>query len=134
MAEPVLQDDRTIADSAELWRRIPPWHFVLDENSGEIRPSSAAFDNDADGSPMSVFLAEVMAELRKVPPDALRGQEDFALAALTTGLARTNGQSVVRDPLPEEPAHALVAGPKPRSVRRKLSRGAKWVIAPSSTV
>jgi len=133
MAEPTLQDDQTITDSADLWRRIPPWHFVFDENSGEVRPSSAAFDNDPDGSPMSVLLADLMVELKKAPLDALSGHESFALAAITAGLARANGQAVVRDPLPDEPTHALVAGLKTKSVRRKLARGAQWVIAPDTS-
>jgi hypothetical protein len=50
-------DDPTISDETELWRRIPPWHFFHDENLGRIRPSSAAFENHPDGSPMSVLLA-----------------------------------------------------------------------------
>jgi hypothetical protein len=24
-------DDATITNEAKLWRRVPPWHFVLDE-------------------------------------------------------------------------------------------------------
>ena len=29
---PEPSDDPTVPDEAELWRRIPPWHFVVDEN------------------------------------------------------------------------------------------------------
>ena len=50
-------DDPTIPDDAELWRRIPPWHFFHDANLGQIRPWSAAFEDHPNGSPMSVLLA-----------------------------------------------------------------------------
>jgi len=50
-------DDPTIPDDAERWRRIPPWHFFHDENLRQIRPSSAAFEDHPNGSPMSVLLA-----------------------------------------------------------------------------
>jgi hypothetical protein len=56
MAVDDYSDDPSIPDDAELWRRIPPWHFVDDENLRQIRPSSAAFEDDPDGSPMSVIL------------------------------------------------------------------------------
>ena len=58
MEADTLRDDPTIPDLAELWRRIPPWHLVKDDNLGRVRPSSAAFDNHPNGSPMSVLLAQ----------------------------------------------------------------------------
>jgi hypothetical protein len=48
-------DDPTIAHSEALLRRVPPKHFYLDENLGRLRPSSAAFEDDDDGEPMSVY-------------------------------------------------------------------------------
>jgi hypothetical protein len=53
------------------------------------------------------------------------------LAAVTAGLVRKCGQSVVRDPLLEEPAHALVVGTKTDSVRKRLAKGSTWVVARS---
>jgi len=119
-------DDATIPDEADLWRRIPPWHFVLDQNSGQIRPSSAAFDNDPNGSPMSVVLGAESSG----PEAVLAGHSGFALASFTAGLARECHQGIARDPLPEEPAHALVFGPKTKAVRRRLARESVWVIPP----
>lgn len=78
-------DDPTISDEAELWRRIPPWHVVSDQNSGQRRASSAAFDNDPDGSPMSVVLAAESGG----PAAALAGHPEYALATITAGLARS---------------------------------------------
>lgn len=81
-------DDATIADEAILLRRIPPRHLVYDENLMRWRPSSAAFENHPDGSPMSVLLADVLRTSGRNAADALRGHEGFALAAITAGLAR----------------------------------------------
>jgi hypothetical protein len=44
-------DDASIRDEADLWRRIPPWHCIYDENLGRWRPSSSAFAADPDGHP-----------------------------------------------------------------------------------
>lgn len=55
MAQDNYRDDPAILNDAQLWRRIPPWHLVNDQNLGTVRPSSAAFDNDPDGRPMSIL-------------------------------------------------------------------------------
>jgi hypothetical protein len=125
-------DDPTIADDAVLWRRIPPWHVIFDANLGRPRPSKAAFEDHPNGSPMSVVLAEEVARSGRAAADVLRGHEDFALAAITAGLARERNQGVARDPVPEEPAHAVVFGRKTESVKRALARGSQWVLPPSS--
>ncbi|HYM10426.1 MAG TPA: hypothetical protein VEU62_06830 [Bryobacterales bacterium] len=130
MGDDSYQDDPTIPDQAQLWRRIPPWHFVRDENLGRLRPSSAAFCNHPDGSPMSILLAEDMAAAGRAPNEALRGHEGFALASITAGLARGCRQGVARDPLREEPAHGIVFGEKSKLARKKLAAGSQWVIPP----
>ena len=124
-------DDSTILDEAELWRRIPPWHFVKDENLGQGRPSKAAFDNHPNGSPMSVVLADMVTESGRDPSTVLTGHEGFALAAITAGLARACEQGVAREPLSDEPAHAVVFGKKTDSVKKKLARGSRWIVPPS---
>ena len=112
MPEPAEADDLTITDDSALWRRIPPRHFVFDQNLGRLRPSTAAFENHPDGSGMSVFLgAEVVARGRG-PDDVLAGHTGYALAAITAGLARAMRQAIVRRPLVDEPAHAEVRGHK----------------------
>ena len=131
MAEtPALSDDPSILDSASLWRRIPPWHFVFDHNLNVLRPSSAAFDDHPNGSPMSVVLGDDLLAAGRPPKSALADCAGFALASLAAGLARSTGQGIMRAPLPEEPAHAEVFGPKSGSVRRALAKGSTWVIAP----
>jgi hypothetical protein len=121
-------DDLTIPDDAVLWRRIPSWHWVQDENLGRMRPSTAAFEDDDDGSPMSVALASECAG----PEVVLAGHEGFALAAFTAGFARQRGQRIARDPRPGEPWHAVVIGKKTHSVRKQLARDCQWVVAPPS--
>jgi hypothetical protein len=62
------QDDPSTPDSAHLWRRIPPWYLVWDDNRGAIRISSAAFDNDRDGSTTSIVLGELVLSQGRLPP------------------------------------------------------------------
>ena len=121
-------DDTSIPDTSELWRRIPPRHFYADDNESGMRPSSAAFEDDPDGGPLSVFLAaEALA-----PQHVLEGHEGYALAALTAGFARANCQIIARDPRPGPPGHALVVGRKTHGTRKKFARQARWVVSPSA--
>ncbi len=119
-------DDPSIPDEAELWRRVPPDFYTYDERLGRRRPSSGAFDNHRDGSPMSVVLA---AESRGVDA-VLAGYAGYGLVAITAGLARACGQGVVRAPLPDEPAHAHVVGAKTSSVKKRLARDARSIVEP----
>lgn len=126
MAGAQYRDDSTIPDDAKLWRRIPPRWFHHDESLGRSRPAKAAFDDDPDGSPMSVVIAA-----EALGPDAvLAGHEGYALAAFTAGLARACGLQITRAPTEDQPAHALAAGRKTDSVRRRLARGSQWVVPP----
>ena len=129
MAYDEYSDDPTIPDDAELWRRIPPWHFVPDENLGQIRPSSAAFEDHPDGSPMSVLLAAEAGD----PQHALAGHQEFALASITAALVRGLGLGVAKDPLPDEPAHAVVFGKKNKRVSRRLAIGSRWIVPPPTS-
>lgn len=123
-------DDPTILDIDILWRRIPPIHFVHDQNLDRMRPTSAAFMDSPDGSPMSVFLAKIVQESGRSPDDALVGHTGYALSAVTAGLARERKQGVSRDPKPNEPAHALVFGKKTDAVRKAFAKKSEWVIPP----
>ena len=125
-----FNDDLTITDDAALWRRIPSWHFVYDENLGRMRPSSAAFDNDGDDHPMSIVLAELVLVSGRNHTEILAGHIGFALAQFTAGLARSKQQGVQRDPLSDEPAHALVFGKKSGSVKRAFANASQWIVPP----
>jgi hypothetical protein len=129
-----LSDDGSIADQEQLWRRIPPRWWVKDEQLGRLRPSSAAFTNDPDGSPMSIQIASVLAANGLGPGHVLAGPQHrgFALASVTAGSVRQLGQGVMRTPLPGDPAHGEVLGHKPKRVQKALARQAMWVVPPSA--
>jgi hypothetical protein len=134
MAHQEFTDDVSLSDEAELWRRVPPGHVIFDSNVGRKRPSKAAFDDHKDGSPMSVVLADLVLQSGRTPQHIVAGHYQFALAAFSAGLARSKQQGVARDPVPGEPAHALVFGKKTDSVKRALARGSVWVIEPPDDV
>lgn len=133
MAELAYANDPTIADESVLWRRIPPRWAVLDENRGGLRVSSAAFDNSDDGTPTSVHLAEVASAVGLRPADILQRYDGYGMASLTAGQARGCGQAVGPDALPDDPTHGYIAGPKPKSVKRRLAAAAVWVISPPNS-
>ena len=107
-------DDPTIGDDAELWRRVPPLHWVPDATAAGRRVSSAAFDDPE----MSVVIA---AECDGGEATLLRGHDGFGIARFTAGDVRALGWSVVRAPLDELPGHANVLGKKTTGARRKLA-------------
>lgn len=131
MGERAYADDLTIADGAVLWRRIHPM-WAVEENHGGLRVSSAAFDDSKDGSPTSVFIADIVRSTGRQAGQLLAGFKDYGLAALTAGQARAPGQRVARDPLPEEPAHAFIVGKKTKPVKRALAAACRWEVAPTS--
>ena len=123
-------DDLTICDASRLLRRIPPWHFVFDDNLDRWRPKSAAFANHPNGSPMSVLVADVVEDTGRSLADALTNYPGFALASITAGLARKCEQGIAREPLEDEPAHAVVFGRKTKGVQRRLAKKCEWVLPP----
>lgn len=128
MAHHPYADDPTIADDSVLWRRIPPMWVVPDENRDGLRVSSAAFDNSEDGTPTSIHLADVAIKIGRAPADIVQRFVGYGLASLTAGQARQCGQAVGHDPLPDDPTHGFIAGPKSKSVKRRLSAACIWVI------
>jgi DNA-binding transcriptional LysR family regulator len=118
-------DDRTIPDDAELWRRIHPRWFVLDEVTGERRVSTQAFENSPDDSGTSVVIAAESSEAM-----VMAGFDDYGLAMLTAGLAREQGQGVRRVPLPDVPGHAQIEGQKTRLVKKALAAGCRLLRRP----
>ncbi len=132
MSEPQHQDDPTIADDDNLWRRVPIGsnHILFDENLGRYRPTSAAFDDSPDGSSMSILIEQIVLQSGRTAQSTMVGHDSYALASITARLARTQNQAIVRDPQPDEEAHGLVCGKKTKGVKSKLAKGAAWVIPP----
>jgi len=130
---PHYLDDSSIGNNEDLWRRVPPWHIIYDENLGRLRPSKAAFEDHPSGSPMSILFATLVLESNRTGEQVLADHSGFALAAISAGLGRSKQQAIARDPLPEEPAHGVVAGRKTDSVKRFFAKAALWVVAPTGT-
>ena len=125
-----LSDDKSIIDDEQLFRRIPPEWVVDDPKTGGKRPSSQAFQDNRDGSPMSVQLQEVLEENQIPVETIIEGHENFSVASITAGFARKNSQGIIRAPLDNDPAHAEVFGKKPKSVMRNFSHNSIWIIPP----
>jgi hypothetical protein len=131
MANPPLSDDPTIAPSAQLWRRLHPSWVVPDENAGQPRISSAAFDDSRDGSPLSVLIADVVADSGRLIHDVLAPFPGYGIAAMTAADARAARQGVARTPEPDEPAHGSVFGPKTGATKKAMARAARLLVRPA---
>jgi hypothetical protein len=129
-------DDETISDDTLLYRRVlnqadpPVRQIIWDDNNKRWRPSSVAFDDHRDGSPMSIAIDDTLRELKMCPESVLKGHEGFSLAAFPAKVARQNGQGVMRKPLENDPAHGEVFGKKTKSVKKALAINSHWYIEP----
>ncbi len=122
------EDDPSIKGAWTLWRRIPPWHFTPDGKGGQ-RASSAAFEDDPDGDPMSVTIVEKGGEIDR----AMAGHDGYGLVAISVQEMRDKGQKIVFKPTADEPAHGIVVGEKNKKrFCRKVAKAAKWVVPPPS--
>jgi len=130
MEEPAnFADDPAIADDVDLWRRILPRWVVRDENTGELRLSSAAFDDSPDGSPMSVIIEKIAMAQQITPAKVLSGYDGYSLCAFTAGAARALELRIATRPeVRGEPAHGFVVGKKTGSVKKQLRKASRWVI------
>ena len=125
---PDLDDDLSIGNKEDLWRRIFPRWWVHDANLGGKRLSTAAFEDSKNPhSPMSVTIASECAS----PDVLLAGHDGYGLAVFTAGDARDCRQKVARTPTEDDPAHASVIGKKTGSVKNCLRRVARVLKEPS---
>jgi len=123
MADGDQADDKTIPDEAVIWRRVAP-DQAKPTDEGLI-PTPSAFRDSSD-SPMSAILAADSTTER-----ALGECPDNGVVGITAGELRALGQRLIRDPVDGEPAHLLVAGPKPRGgFQKRVSKAATWVVYP----
>ncbi len=129
MTQQVYVDDKAIPDEDSLWRRVKSINF--DEALNRKRPSTAEFEDSVDGSPMSCVWTEFHLASGLTMDDFLTGHERFGVVSFPVALARQLGFSIQKDPLPECPAHVLVAGNKTKSARKRLSRECKVLIETS---
>lgn len=128
--DPVLPTDTA-------FRRIRPVHLVRDPKvPGGSRASAAAFDDDSDGSSMSVYLQSIVLRIGLKEADVVYGKSsNWAVAAIPVQTLLDEEQRVVPDPItgapqphPCDPAHAVVDGDKHEKKRRdRISRAAPLI-------
>ena len=118
-----------------LWRRIPlnPVQVVRDSDTGNVRPSSAAFEIPSPPNGCSVDRASIALN----PAATLAGARGpSALAAVTAQQVRDLGLKVEPDPDPGNPAHALIVAdsnstPSQRKrLASKVAQASNWVVPP----
>jgi len=116
-------DDHTIPDSEGLWRRIPPSvsYIAPDAKTNTWRPSSGVFI-DQRGE-LSVNRASLT-----MVEQTLAGTQGYSLVEVKAEVFRARGYAVVADPLPENPAHALVCGKISKIHAREITRAATWIV------
>ena len=121
-------DDRSVPDDAVLWRRIPLNTVCVTTHEGREIPSSAAFDDSSDGSPMSVALASVLEK----PERLLEGRScPCGVVGFTAGEARALGLRICPDDAGDSyRGHAYVAGNKTKKTKRALAVASRWVVSP----
>lgn len=121
---PQSTDDDSIPPEAELWRRIPPYQWIKDENlpSG-FRPTSDLLDDPE----LSVVIAS---ECTGGLATLLEAHEDFGVASFTVGEIRDRGWGIVRVPDEKLPGHAHVTGKKSHGKRASLVKTARILKAP----
>jgi len=119
-------DDPSIAHEVALWRRIHPTWWVPNARAGQHEITSQAFQNYRQTNTMSVFLAAETSQ-----EAVLAGHTGYGLAEFSAGLARSNGQGVVRAPNPEVAGHAHVVGNKTGRVKDALKKGCTILLEPT---
>lgn len=123
MADPV--DDVSIDNDERLLHRVRPDDIIVETQTGGRRPSSATFRSKSNI--ISVDLASLT-----TPERALESFPGHVLVEIDVGTVRSLGCKVVRDPLPGNPAHALLYGSGPdgrmtKSQAREIVSRCKWV-------
>ena len=122
---------REIEDAMDLYRRVHPGQVVPDKNTGELRPSSAAFKDPS----MSVDVADFLREDGFDHRWPLRNYAGWSLVRLTATHARSKQQNVIHTPIsvdpktgaPANPYHAEVIGKKTPGTANHLRDGSDWV-------
>lgn len=125
-------DDVRFGNCTEIWRRIHPTFIIFDSNLGRHRPSSQAFKDSSDGTPMSVLIGRIVSHSSRDEFSVLRSFPAEALSAFTARFARSQGQGVESAPVAEEPAHAYVFGSKRKKIQAEFAKRAIWVVEPDA--
>ena len=76
---------------------------------------------------MSVDASELLIKGGRDWKSCLAAHPGYSLVTLLASIARAHRQAVIHDPIPENDAHTLVNGDKPRSVAKSLADASRWV-------
>jgi hypothetical protein len=116
-------DDILTSQDVGLLRRIHPEQVIEDKNTGQRRPSSAAFKDPNLSVDIEPLLQAAGLDWRF----SLKDHPSFSLVRFSEQSAKGQGLTVVRKPLPENPAHAEVVGKKTQGKANALRDAAEWV-------
>jgi len=131
------QDDLTIPDAEDLYRRVVELWIFTEQATGRKRLSSQAFSDRHNE--ISVDLSSMISPAESLGLGLRFGSGPIrGIVAITAGQARDLDQVIVRDPLPEDPAlsipenpaHALICGNQKKSVQKRLAARARWAYPP----
>jgi hypothetical protein len=129
--------DVEVSAADVVFRRIRPLHVVKDPKApGGKRASSAAFEDDSDGSSMSTYIRSIVFNIGLTEIDVVSGKTSgWAVSAVPVQTLLDEDQEVEHkpevgslNPHPCDPAHALVHGDKSEKKRReRISRASPLV-------
>ena len=118
------EDDPSVSDSTDLFRRVHPEQVIWDDNVQRLRPTTAVF-RDTD---MSVSIGDTLAKGGRSPESTLGNRPHHHLVALTALEVRNEEQVVCREPRPEDDSHGGVVGSKPKTRRTVFALQARWEV------
>lgn len=100
----------------------------MDQNLGRRRPTSNAFNDDKDGSPLSATIANEAPGTHVL----LNGHPSYGIAVIEANWLRAGGQKLIREPEEGNPAHIVVVGSKKdKKFRDELARRALILVMPA---
>jgi len=121
---------KPVGDNESLWRRIynnPNFPQYKPDDKGGYRVSSAAFKDRNNELSVDIASKTTIDKCLAGPP---RGD---ALASIKAKIPKGFGYPVIEDPLPNNPAHALIKGKIKRSHTKLLAKACQWVVEPRFT-
>lgn len=117
-------DDETIRPETELWRRIPPAHWIPDETvPAGHRPTSDTFRDPE----LSVVIAT---ECDGGLATLLADHDEYGVASFTVAQIRDRGWGIVRVSDDALPGHAHVTGKKTSGQRSSLTKECQMLVVP----
>lgn len=112
------QLDEPIDGAEILWRRVTP-DWIKRAEDGTIILASAAFLDNIDGN-VSVHIASLT-----TIENVTKSFPHCQIVAIEARVAIERGFTIQRDPLPDDPSHALIKPPseyRSKNVRKQYAR------------